>query len=199
MKSFFLLLTSLALLSTAEAANVSVTLSISPQQSPQPTAPTITWNSTGAATCVASDGWSGTKTIAGSETLPQVTKTTKFTLTCSSPTGAVTVDWTAPTQWSDGTALTTISGWQIVLGPTATTMSSGPVIANAAARTAIVEAPAGTQFFAVRTRAKNNNGQDIDSVDSTPISFNVVPDKAVGAVTLTVDVRPLPPTNVTVH
>lgn len=177
----------------AEAANVSVSISISPQTSPFATAPTITWSSTGAASCLASDGWTGAKPAAGSETLPQVTKTTKFTLTCSSPTGPVTLNWTSPTQNTDGSALTNIAGWQIMIGSSATSLSRGPVINTPAATSAAIEAPPGNQFFAVRTVRTDN----IESLDSSVVTKNVVPDKAAGSVTLAVDVRPNPPTNLT--
>lgn len=184
----------------AFAANVSVSISVSPQSSPQPTAPTITWNSTGAASCVASDGWTGTKPAAGSETLPQVTKTTKFTLTCSSPTGPVTLEWTPPTKNTDGSTLTNLAAWQIMIGSSATSLSRGPVIQGAGVTSAIVESPPGLQWFSIRAvTSAVAPAAPLESDNSTPMSLNVIPDQAVGAVTLTVDVRPMPPTNFRVH
>lgn len=188
-----LALLALLVAGVAQAASVTVSISIAPLASPGSVAPTITWDSTGAASCIASDGWTGNKPAAGFETLPLITKTTKFSLTCTSPTGPATIRWTPPTTNSDGSALTTISGWQIMIGSSATSLSRGPVINGGTLTSAVIQAPPGTQFFAVRTERADG----IESVDSVTATMNVVPDKATGAVTVSIDVKPLPPTNVT--
>lgn len=43
----------------------------------------LTWSTSGASTCTASGGWSGTKATSGTETISNVTQTTSFTLTCT--------------------------------------------------------------------------------------------------------------------
>lgn len=187
-----LALLALLVVGVAQAASVTVSISIVPLTSAGAVAPTITWDSTGAASCTASDGWTGSKPAAGFETLPLITKTTKFSLTCASPTGPATIRWTLPTTNTDGSALTNISGWQIMIG-SATSLSRGPVIQGGTLTSAVIQAPPGLQFFAVRTERSDG----FESVDSSTASMNVVPDKATGAVTISIDVRPLPPTNVT--
>ena len=45
-------------------------------------ASTLTWNSTNATSCTASNGWSGTKAVSGSQSTGNLTINTTFTLTC---------------------------------------------------------------------------------------------------------------------
>ncbi|MGH3426528.1 MAG: disulfide isomerase DsbC N-terminal domain-containing protein, partial [Mycobacteriales bacterium] len=67
---------------------------------------TLTWSSTNATTCAASNGWSGTQATSGSATSAALTGATTFTLTCSGVGGsaaqsvAVTID--SPTSPSGG-------------------------------------------------------------------------------------------------
>lgn len=72
---------------------------------------TLTWSSTGAATCVASGGWSGQKECNGTQTL-QVSQSRTFTLKASAAMGKVTARWTKPTQNEDGTPAT-ITGYKL--------------------------------------------------------------------------------------
>src|SRR5262249_24897404 len=48
----------------------------------------LTWSSSGATSCVASDGWTGTKAAAGSETVAGLNTNSTFVLTCTGPGGA---------------------------------------------------------------------------------------------------------------
>ncbi len=62
---------------------------------------TLTWNSTGATACNASDSWSGVKAVVGSESIPNLTTTSTFTLICTGAGGSanwsVVVSVAAPT------------------------------------------------------------------------------------------------------
>ncbi|HVY22547.1 MAG TPA: hypothetical protein VG962_04270 [Steroidobacteraceae bacterium] len=49
---------------------------------------TLTWNSTDADSCVASDGWSGNKATSGSESFGPINADAKLTLTCSGVSGS---------------------------------------------------------------------------------------------------------------
>ena len=60
----------------------SLDFSASPTSVPFGTSTTLSWDSTDAANCVASGGWSGSKAISGSETVSPSSDTT-YTLTCS--------------------------------------------------------------------------------------------------------------------
>lgn len=51
---------------------------------------TLTWNSTNATSCSASDAWSGNKATSGSQSTGAITAASTFTLTCSGAGGAIT-------------------------------------------------------------------------------------------------------------
>jgi len=84
---------------------VSVTLTADPVEAVESATPTLTWTSTGAVSCEASGGWSGTKPPSGSETLPEIVRTTSYGLTCSAADGFADLSWTAPTQYTNGDPL----------------------------------------------------------------------------------------------
>lgn len=48
---------------------------------------TLTWSSSGADSCTASGGWSGSRPVSGSETVGPLTADTTFTLSCSGGSG----------------------------------------------------------------------------------------------------------------
>src|SRR4051812_22717004 len=48
----------------------------------------LSWTTTNAGSCAASDGWSGTKAANGSEQITNISATTTYTLTCTSAPAA---------------------------------------------------------------------------------------------------------------
>ena len=78
----------------------SVALSASPQSVTSGGSTTLTWNSSNATSCLAADGWSGTRPTSGSEPIGPLTATTSFSLTCSNAVNSdgktVTVAVTQP-------------------------------------------------------------------------------------------------------
>ncbi len=64
-----------------------VSLAVAPDTVQQAAAASLTWSSSNAASCVASGGWSGSKTVSGSESTGALTATTAYTLTCSGAGG----------------------------------------------------------------------------------------------------------------
>ncbi|TSC69191.1 MAG: Uncharacterized protein G01um101456_292, partial [Parcubacteria group bacterium Gr01-1014_56] len=78
-----------------------VTFSASPTSIVSGQSSTLTWSSTNAASCTASNGWTGTKTISGTQSVSPTANTT-YTLTCTGSGGnagqstTVTVTSTAP-------------------------------------------------------------------------------------------------------
>jgi hypothetical protein len=62
------------------------------------------------------------------------------------------VSWTKPTTNSDGSALTDISGYQVVYGTSATNLSQSMSIAGASTTSALIGGlTSGTYYVAVRT------------------------------------------------
>ncbi len=103
-----------------------VTISASPVTIITGDTATLTWSSTNATSCTASGGWSGTKTISGSESVSPTANTT-YTLSCSgtggSVNGAATVTVTTPpasTKFKTGDSIQTNSGLNVRSGANGT-------------------------------------------------------------------------------
>jgi len=79
--------------------------------------PVLTWSTAPLAdSCVASGSWSGAKVPAGTETLPPITSSQTYNMTCIWPDGKATLTWVAPTENTDGTPLTDLAGFKIYQG-----------------------------------------------------------------------------------
>jgi hypothetical protein len=88
---------------------------------------TLSWSATGATSCEAGGGWSGSRPAEGSFTVGPIESSTTYRLTCQGPNGSgvamVTVRivdkilrWQAPTQNVDGSPLTDLGGYVIYWG-----------------------------------------------------------------------------------
>jgi len=87
------------------------------------------------------------------------------------PTATATINWTAPTQNVDSSALTDLAGFRILYGTSATTLTQTIQVANPGTTSFVVPSlAAGTWHFAVR--AYNSVG--VESVNST-VASKVVP------------------------
>lgn len=120
--------------------------------------PTLSWSTTPAATsCTASgdDEWSGDKPAAGEVTLSPrpTTQPRNFMMVCMFPgdTQAVLM-WTAPTENTDGTALTNLAGHRVHWGLSAETLSNTAQVDNPSVNTYTVTnlTPSTTYFFGVK-------------------------------------------------
>jgi hypothetical protein len=85
-----------------------VTLTANPTSVASGTTTTLTWSSTTASSCVASDAWTGAKATSGSQVTAALTVDGKFTLTCTGPGGStaasVTVTIKKPSSGGGGGA-----------------------------------------------------------------------------------------------
>jgi hypothetical protein len=89
---------------------------------------TLSWSSGNASTCSASGGWSGSKSVAGSQNVGPIVARTTYSLSCSgnggsavamisvAVNGTVTLNWQAPTENVDGSPLTDLSRYRIHYG-----------------------------------------------------------------------------------
>lgn len=190
----FIALISLLGAGIASAATPTVTLTASPTTGVESVTPTLTWTSTGAISCTAGGGWSGTKATSGTQALPAVTATTTFSLTCSSAatTGTVTLNWTAPTQNTDGSALTDLASYDL--------FRDGTKIKN-------VLAPALTyDDTGLANGSYSYTIQSINAAGTPSVMSNAVTGTVTGAgiatgsasASVTVNKRPKPPVLVTV-
>ncbi|HEY5644822.1 MAG TPA: hypothetical protein VIS76_02675, partial [Pseudomonadales bacterium] len=96
---------------------------------------TLRWSATGADSCTASGGWSGSLPASGSRTVGPLTAATTFSLSCAGSGGStlemisvavvgpVPVAWIAPEENVDGSALTDLAGYRIYYGSASRTYS----------------------------------------------------------------------------
>jgi len=157
----------------AAAAVPTVTLITSTGAVPSGGAATLTWSSTDATSCTASNAWSGTLAASGTQSTGPLTKNSTFVLTCTGPGGvspvikaginvvpiatlaasptavasgsAATLTWSS----SNASACTASGGWSGALA-TNGTMSTGPV-AQTTSYSLTCKGPAGTSKIASAT------------------------------------------------
>src|SRR5687768_2547725 len=146
--------------------------------------PVLTWSTNPVAqSCRASGGWSGDKAASGTQTLPSITASTNFTLTCSWSGGTALVRWTAPTQNTNGTALTNLASFRVVYGTAANALNQSYTVSDVTARQATITAlPPGTWYFAVRARTTAN----VESADSNVGSKVVTGATSASTVAITI-------------
>jgi len=155
--------------------------------------PVLTWSTTPvASSCVASGSWSGTKFASGSETLAAITANKSYTLTCTWNNGSVNLTWTKPTQNTDNSALTDLTGYKVVYGTSSSALSQQKAVNDAAAvSTSITSLTAGTWYFAVRAV----NSKQAESDNSNVAQRTVASASAAKtlAITITPGTPPPPP------
>jgi len=86
-----------------------VTLSANPTTITQGQSSTLSWSSTNATSCTASNGWSGTKATSGTQTLSPTTNTT-YTISCTGAGGSIVKSVTVAVATTGGGATL---GWQL--------------------------------------------------------------------------------------
>jgi hypothetical protein len=79
-----------------------VTLTASPASIASGDSSVLSWSSTGATGCAASEAWSGTKAITGTQTVGPLTTDSKFTLSCTGPGGTRAADVTVRIKGQNG-------------------------------------------------------------------------------------------------
>jgi len=156
-------------------------------------APVLTWSTNPvAASCQASGGWSGTKAASGTQTLPAISASTNYTLTCTWGTGSTTVSWTAPTTNMDGSTLLNLAGFRVYYGTSSTALSSSTTIDDMTRRSATISSLApGTWYFAVRAF----NSSNAESNNSNVATKTVTGASSARTVNITISAStPTPPT-----
>jgi Putative Ig domain len=90
----------------------------------------------------------------------------------TSGSGTATVKWMAPTENSDGTALTNLAGYTVYYGTSASTLSQGQAVqvSNPAALSYTVTGlPTGTWYFAVSSYTTTGQASALSAVSSKTI------------------------------
>ena len=149
-------------------AGVSVTLTASPEYVSAGGSTTLSWDTQGASSCTAGDGWSGSRSTSGSFTAGSIDATTTFSLNCDGPggngLGMVTVQvvdkvlrWQAPTENIDGTPLTDLAGYVIYWGTVSRTYTGSQTINSPVTTQWEATVPAGRYYFAMTAFDSDNN------------------------------------------
>lgn len=152
----------------ASQAPVSLTLSANPPSVPANGSTTLTWTSTGATSCSASGGWSGTRAANGSASVGPITRDTTYTLSCSgSGSTAVRMNtvvlretqltWRAPTRNVDGTPLRDLASYRIHFGNASRRYTQRLTVSGTSLARTVSLAP-GTWFLALT--AINSRGEE---------------------------------------
>jgi hypothetical protein len=126
--------------------------------------PTLTWACGGDATVATATGdWSGTKSLAGSQTLPAFTDTANYGIRCDSPADtSATLTWAAPTQNTDGSALTNLAGFRVYHASSSAGVAGGTPVQLSSPGTLTYQftgLSVGPHFFAVTAY----NSQNVES------------------------------------
>lgn len=156
--------------------------------------PVLTWDTTPLAdACVASGDWSGSKGPSGTETLPSVTSSATYNITCSWLDVKATLTWTAPTQNTDGTVLTDLAGFKLKYGMT----QSGPYdhevdILDPNETSHVISPLASGNWFFVST-AYNAIGTESDVSNEVMKNLGLLSGQE--SVGITVNPKPSPPTS----
>jgi hypothetical protein len=176
----------------AIAAPPVVNVSLNPATGIAPYASTLTWTVTGAVSCTASDGWTGSKAATGGTQSVTVAATAKYALTCVAADGKVTTSWTAPASNTDGTPYTDNAGYNVYRGTSPASLakikSVGPTI------TSIDDTglASGTYVYAVTTV----NASSLESAKSATATATVTGSSTTASATAAVQTIPAPPTGV---
>jgi hypothetical protein len=162
-------------------------------------APVLTWSTNPVATsCTASGGWSGSKSVSGTQTLPTITASTNYTLTCSWGAGSARVSWVAPATNTDGSALQNLAGFRVYYGTSTGALTSSTTINDVTARAATISSlSSGTWYFAVRAVNSSQSESANSNIASKAISGASSASSTV-AVTITAAPNPTPTERLTI-
>ena len=174
---------------TPTAPAPAVTFSANPSTVNNGAASTLSWSATNATSCTASGGWSGSQAISGSESTSALSATTAYTLSCTgtggttvqsatvtvtasttAPTGTATLSWVPPTENTDGTPVTTLTGYHIYYGTSQGALTQS-IAASGATTTSyeISGLSSGTWYFAVAADAADGSESAQSDVGSKTI------------------------------
>lgn len=159
--------------------------------------PIATWDTEPAALgCIASGDWSGEKGASGAETLPAITQSATYNITCEWEVGgSATLSWTPPTQNTDGSALTDLDGYKIYWGTASGDYQSNVAIDNPGITTYVVDGLSSGTWFFVAT-ALNELGVESQFSNEAMKAVDATTDETLSR-GITVNPRPAAPTGLT--
>jgi hypothetical protein len=166
--------------SAAGSGGPTATIAASPPGVPPGGTTTVQWRAANVDTCVASGAWSGTKSLAGSETVGPLNSDETYELTCSGPQGSalamttvtirfVHVAWAAPTTNTDGSPLVDLAGFRLRWGPASRRYDHSADVTDPSATSFDTPLDPGTWYFVISAI----NSADVESMPSNEASKTV--------------------------
>jgi len=148
----------------------SLPLDANPRSMASNGASTLTWIGSGVEACIASGGWSGSRSISGSATAGPITVDTTYTLSCTGTGGnaiAMTavvirdarVAWQAPTTNTDGSPITGLTGYKVYYGTSPGVYTQSVTVDDATTLQTVFALPADGSWYFVVT-AINASGRE---------------------------------------
>jgi hypothetical protein len=156
-------------------APVSVSLSAADDMVASGGSTTLSWTSSGADLCEATGGWTGEKSVSGSENVGPIDASTTFTLSCSNATengvamvtvdlaGSLSVSWSAPTENVDGTPLDDLNGYRVYYGDFSGSYVGSQDVADSLATTTNPSLAAGQYYVAMTAIDIDGNESDFSN------------------------------------
>jgi hypothetical protein len=138
--------------------------------------PTLKWSTTPVATsCTASgdSAWAGTKAGSGTQTLAAFPASTPkaYALVCNWPGSTqALLTWNAPTQNTDGSALTNLAGYRVVWGVTQTELTQVAQVASNVTSYTVNNLTAGTWYFGVKAYTTQGAESGLSNIVSRTMS-----------------------------
>ncbi len=162
--------------------------------------PVLTWSTAPAAqSCVASGGWSGTKTAAGTETLAAISTSATYNITCTwAAKNSVTLTWVPPTQNTDGSVLTDLKGFKLYSGSNVGNLVMVKDITTPATTSYVVSGLATGPWYFQMTAYNTVNNESVKA-PNTPVMIALSSTQGTKSVGIQVNPVPMAPTNLTVE
>jgi hypothetical protein len=140
---------------------------------------TLSWSSGNADSCTASGDWSGSKITSGSQTISSITSNSSYVLNCTGTSGTsndtvnltvinytALLAWTPPTENTDNSALTDLTGYKIYYGTTSGSYSNTVTLAGTTLTSYLIENLSATTWYFTMT-AYNSSGVESSYANET--------------------------------
>jgi len=151
------------------ASGPSLVFGATPSSVDQGGVTTLSWSATNADDCSASGGWSGSKTVSGSELIGPLSAGATYGMTCNGPggsaiqmisvsvVGSVTLSWVAPAENVDGSQLDDLAGYKIYYGTESRSYSDMAEIGNPAVTSHTLRLVSGEYYLAMTALDRDGN------------------------------------------
>jgi hypothetical protein len=139
--------------------------------------------------------WIGAKALSGTQNLSGIKLTADYRIDCvgSPGTGTATLNWTAPTQNTDGSALTNLAGYTVSWGASISTLTNKIDVTDPTKTSLVIDKlAAGPTWFGVQANSSAGVSSALSNIANKTITVSAAPIYSA-TVTITVQTQPAPP------